>query len=369
MTKKIEFVNILRGVASVIVAILAHYGTVFFINKDAVATLIQAPAISHGPVPYVFGKLYDLGFSAGAFGVAIFFLISGFVIPFSFLHYTKMQFIIGRLFRILPTYIAGLIVTLLALKVSTTYWNTAWPYTFQHILLQMTLLRDIMWLPTIDGISWTLEIEMKFYLMSAFILSTIYTKMKYSYIILIPIIGFIILVGSGELYNDNTTRAYQLVYVIHMSIIFITFILIGVLLNFHHRNGISSTKLVTGIIFLFILFTLDWKFSILYSFNFISITNYFMALFIFAVMYIFRFAIKSNKILDFFANISYTLYVTHAIVGYTIMQIFLVYYSDYKTIAITIACSVSILIAYILHITVEKSSMMLNKKIIKGIYK
>ncbi len=40
----------------------------------------------------------------GAFGVALFFLISGFVIPLSFQSYGRLDFLVARFFRIYPTY-------------------------------------------------------------------------------------------------------------------------------------------------------------------------------------------------------------------------------------------------------------------------
>jgi len=44
------------------------------------------------------------GIYKGGFGVALFFLISGFVIPFSFLRYTRTGFAIARILRLWPAY-------------------------------------------------------------------------------------------------------------------------------------------------------------------------------------------------------------------------------------------------------------------------
>lgn len=367
MTERLEFANILRGLAAIIVVILAHYGTAFFLVPEAVSALIHIPSLAFEKVPFPFSIFYKVGFRGADVGVALFFLISGFVIPFSLLHYTKIQFGIARLFRIWPTYILGLVVTLVALKVSTSYYHTQWPYTMEHILLQMLLLRDIAWLPSIDGVSWTLEIEIKFYLLSALLLMTIYKKMQYFYLLLIAIISFVILYSLGEVYNDVATRAYQLVYVFQMSIIFITFMFIGVLFNFHHRKGISSKKLMFSVLFLFILFVLDWKLSLIDSMNITTVLNYLLALSIFGIMYIFRFNIKANKILDFFADISYPLYIVHPIVGYIFMRIFLDKYPKEKIMAVIIAFSLSVVLAYIIHLTVEKNSISMAKKMIKNI--
>ena len=107
--ERVEFANTLRGFACLAV-IIAHYFGVFWCARPTVMSLINAPGESAKAIeaPRWIAAINQIPyFSWGAFGVGIFFLISGFVIPYSLEKATFAAFCIGRLFRILPTYFVG----------------------------------------------------------------------------------------------------------------------------------------------------------------------------------------------------------------------------------------------------------------------
>ena len=91
------------------------------------------------------------------------------------------------------------------------------------------------------------------------------------------------------------------------------------------------------------------------------------SLIIFSIFYLYRYKINKNKVFDFLGNISYPLYVIHPLVGYTSMRIFLNYYPKKIYISIVFALILSIILAYILHITVEKRSNKFGKKLAREI--
>jgi len=169
-TGKFEFANTLRGFAAISV-IIAHYFGVFWIARDAVAGFINAPVLpfeSYAIPSYIRVLNSWPGFSFGEFGVALFFLISGFVIPFSFKENRSASFLVNRFFRIVPTYMVGFTVTLAALYYACSYFSVPWPYSMEEISIHYVPgLRDVMWSRNIDGIVWTLEAEVKFYLICA----------------------------------------------------------------------------------------------------------------------------------------------------------------------------------------------------------
>lgn len=100
-----------------------------------------------------------------------------------------------------------------------------------------------------------------------------------------------------------------------------------------------------------------------------GVKNYATALGIFSLFYFFRFKIKTNRLLDFFADISYPLYVIHPVVGYVTMRIFLEKYPVNGYYAILLAFSLSVTLAYLIHIFVENHSNKLGKKLAKRIIK
>ncbi|PZQ19760.1 MAG: hypothetical protein DI564_00505 [Rhodanobacter denitrificans] len=116
--------------------------------------------------------LYDLAFvtDAGRIGVVAFFMISGFVIPFSARPERPAagwDFAIKRLFRIYPAYWLSIFAGAFA-----CYWLWDRPFGLREILVNLTLLQDLFGVPSAQGLYWTLIVELAFYAIClAFLLS------------------------------------------------------------------------------------------------------------------------------------------------------------------------------------------------------
>lgn len=364
--EKLEFAHILRGIAALIVVLFAHLGGVFFTSPNAADALINSPSreiLYEHPVNII----SFIGLNAGHLGVSLFFLISGFVIPFSLLHYSRVQFLLARFFRIWPTYFFGFMISLLALKISNYFYNVSWTYSIEHIFYQVLLIRDLMWMPSIDGVSWTLEIEIKFYIISSLLFFVMYRKMKIISFLISIFLMALLAIYMGVYFNNISTRGYQIAYILQMDILFIIFMGIGVIFNFHHRKGISTKVLIFSTLMVFILFSIVWKNSFLEISFFEGSINYGISLIVFSIFYFYRYKINKNKVFDFFGNISYPLYVIHPLVGYTSMRIFLDYYPKYIYIAIILALTLSIVLSYMIHIIIEEKTNRLGKKIVRKI--
>ena len=82
---RIDFANTLRGFAALAV-VISHYYGVFWSSRAAVEAITNAPALpleTHAIPGYISWLHIFPIFNWGAYGVALFFIISGFVIPFS----------------------------------------------------------------------------------------------------------------------------------------------------------------------------------------------------------------------------------------------------------------------------------------------
>jgi peptidoglycan/LPS O-acetylase OafA/YrhL len=94
----------------------------------------------------------------GRVGVAAFFLISGYVIPFSVSREDKpvTRFWISRFFRLWPLY---------WLSIALALWTGASlaPLTFKTVASNVTMLQRFVGIPDILGVFWTLQIELIFY--------------------------------------------------------------------------------------------------------------------------------------------------------------------------------------------------------------
>jgi peptidoglycan/LPS O-acetylase OafA/YrhL len=131
----------LRGLAALLV-VGFHYTTRF----DQLYGHPTAPLVS---LPW------------GHYGVNLFFMISGFVI-FMSLERTRrpMDFVVSRFSRLYPAYWGALLLTfalthLLGLPGKTVGWTT--------LLVNVTMLQELVGVPHVDGVYWTLTVELLFY--------------------------------------------------------------------------------------------------------------------------------------------------------------------------------------------------------------
>ena len=165
---KVMFANALRGIAALSV-MLAHCAGVFWLAPQAVVEITGIDLPIREP-PHFAIWLQSSPIDWAAFGVALFFVISGFVIPFSFLKYSRFEFIVARILRIYPTYWAGLTLSLCLLTAGSYVLGSTFPHSIQAISVGYAVgLRDILWQKSIDGVVWTLEVELGFYFICAII--------------------------------------------------------------------------------------------------------------------------------------------------------------------------------------------------------
>jgi peptidoglycan/LPS O-acetylase OafA/YrhL len=138
---RFQELDVLRGLAAVAV-LLFHY-----------LTRYDQKYTPRGDVPF--------GFADGAYGVHLFFVISGFVIFMTLSRCaTASDFLVSRLSRLYPAYWAAALLTCAV--------GTLWPlpgqhYTLMQLLTNLTMLQGFGQVAPIDGVYWTLNIELCFY--------------------------------------------------------------------------------------------------------------------------------------------------------------------------------------------------------------
>ena len=109
-----------------------------------------------------FGYSSDLGFKwpFGAYGVEMFFILSGFVNSMSLLRRGKpVDFVAARLIRIIPIFLLVIIANLWILQLAPMNQ----PVSSGQFLANMTLLPRVLGYECVDPVMWTLQIEMMFY--------------------------------------------------------------------------------------------------------------------------------------------------------------------------------------------------------------
>lgn len=141
MSKRVQELDALRGIACLSV-FLFHLS----LNNDKQGNHFQ--------------------FSFGVTGVDLFFIISGYVI---FMSVTRVkdwrEFLINRFARLYPTYWLCLTITFLI-----TIYKTGTLSTIKQYLANLSMLQYYLRIPDLDGVYWTLTVELIFYLAIAFLL-------------------------------------------------------------------------------------------------------------------------------------------------------------------------------------------------------
>ena len=140
-SRRLAEIDALRGVAALAV-VLFHFTTRFM--------ELYAPAGSPSfTVPH------------GHYGVNLFFIISGFVI-FMTLDRTRhgMDFVVSRFSRLFPAYWVAVAMTFL---VTSTFGLPGKEVTLPQALGNVFMIHGIFRVPHVDGVYWTLEVELLFY--------------------------------------------------------------------------------------------------------------------------------------------------------------------------------------------------------------
>lgn len=115
---------------------------------------------------------FSTRFDLGHFGVVLFFLCSGFIIPVSLeRHRSLRRFWINRVCRLYPLYWCSAIVVLVgfALLAPGSRMEQGWTqfrmtlHTPLSVLANLTMLQSFLGMPDLMGIYWTLAFELMFY--------------------------------------------------------------------------------------------------------------------------------------------------------------------------------------------------------------
>ncbi|UBU08773.1 acyltransferase family protein [Nonomuraea gerenzanensis] len=102
----------------------------------------------------------------GVYGVLVFFLVSGYIIPTSLERHGDLRaFWVGRAFRLYPLYLA-----VIALVLALAWWipvRPEVPRDLSSVAAHATMLLDVVGLAGVLNTMWTLSYEMVFYLLAA----------------------------------------------------------------------------------------------------------------------------------------------------------------------------------------------------------
>lgn len=297
-----------------------------------------------GALPKLRDPSIERFFSNGWLGVDVFFVISGFIIPYSLL---GKGYLINKFFpymkkRIIrinpPAYVAlGLVLAQwyfidYVITHGTKYTGGLTIWQLLHNMLFTIPFTYYKW---IVGIFWTLAIEFQFYIFIGLLFNIIYEKFSIATFVAI----FLGAAALQYLPFESKENFF------HYSSLFA---LGGIALLYHAgRIGIKFY-----ILLLITFFVITW----IQLLPLIAITG------LATVIFINFFKVK-NKITDFFGKISYSFYLVHVLVG-TTCEFFLIRFINpepliNKIVMLLLSLAIAVGCAYVFYLLVEKRFMKL----------
>lgn len=277
-------------------------------------------------------------FQEGYLGVYIFFVISGFVIPYS-MHVKDYStrhfftFLVKRTLRIEPPYVI-FVLLLFCWNFWLNYlkgWGKPIMFDWKTLFLNLTYLAPFFHSKWILVIFWTLAVEFQFYIL---------TGLTYPILCGSKVLRYV-LFGIGLFVGWIIPDSYQTVFDNY------SYFIIGYLTFLHYTGRINKLEfIISGTIVLIYIYAVG-----------IPITIPLMALTI-AALYLLNF---KTQISDFFGKTSYSLYLTHAVVGGAISVFTISTLSPWWRFTFAVVCSVAFSGLY--YVLIEKRFLAISKKI------
>ena len=356
---KVKFAHQLRAIAALSVVIY-HYWGIFF--SPAVRAIIGVPAsfvpVKPGYAQHVMSPGHG-GLLYGVFGVGVFFLISGFVIPISLRNISTGAFLVRRFFRIYPVYWFCLLISLSMYFICSWYWHTPLSdrTSLKYLLETLPLLHSVTGIASLDFVCWSLAVEVKFYV----IFALIFLAGRNAHKVLALSVGFLTLCCVAAYLARHGSNPASMLSLLTSDMKFMIFMFLGCLFYYvlYDELTVAAALGYGAIIYvLFLMTTSSYEGSI----GGPLARNYTYALVLFSVCFVLRDRFRDNRALDFVADISFPLYLLHSTIGYALMAI-LIDHGVSFTLAWVISLGLVLLVAFGVHRYVEIPVNAFGKKV------
>lgn len=316
MNKRIEILDSLRALAALSVC-LYHFvcTTIGYITNESVLTV----------------------FENGKYGVQMFFVISGFVIPLSMYNgnykFSKASvFLFKRLSRLEPPYLFSILLALgvlflrSQLGMSIDHQTLSFKQICAHFMYLVPFFDDVKWL---NQVYWTLAIEFQYYFL-----------MIFAYLLLISdklplrLLAYSLFLGGGLTHSNELLPHWLPVF------------LVGIALFLRHVKRISELEFLCLMIpTFFVLFSIYPLPSVVFV--------------LFTLLAIIFFTHRKIPLADSLGKASYSIYLVHPIIGASVINVLShTFTANYqKPLVIVFGVLVTLIFSWLMYIFVERPSI------------
>ena len=270
----------------------------------AIACLLVVASHLFLPLKFAITTVNTTTLEIGGIGIGMFLFLSGYLCMEAIKKDGVVFFMYNRFFRIYPIFI---ILSLLVWGISSYTYNRNFVFTHAQSLHYFEIIYKQMFfsISMLNG-QWTLPYEFMFYIILSvgFIFGKTNNKMIICMLLFCvlyyfafnsifyanKVVGFALFMLIGTLYNTKNSISYKMLCLGIIGIMFYN--------NFNLQNALISTP---GIEF--------------YKISMLLVESNSLLVGVFIALLISKIDMKYNRFFDFFANISYPLYLLHSTIG------------------------------------------------------
>ncbi|MFO1322768.1 MAG: acyltransferase [Burkholderiales bacterium] len=304
------------------IALMRAVAALLVVYDHLVGIWLERSKVAFAPAAFADRWLFEplhIMAHGGSLAVALFFLVSGFVIVFVAQRETLRQFAIRRLLRIYPPLWASsvILIVIFAAILAAPSSHVLHRYAANSALasdspaadtlLALTLGNYLAGTPPVNGVAWTLVIEVFFYVCVALLLPLLKSRPR-----LALAVAF-----AGLALLQACAKTSGFVFLLAVNGVYVSYLFLGSLVYFRWDGRIGNRFFLAGSLAFAGLFLHGVREIVLeapWTFADYGV-SYLLAWLCFVCFLLLDDRIRLGRVSDFFSRISYSLYLNHGGLG------------------------------------------------------